>query len=146
MSEPIDVQDSSNEGAPPGPDLERELIWARLLQEVSSLPALPGVYRYFDAKGDVQALLAPRQPEFRAAEPMCEHDGCLQRIAQFAGDLGANDGVEQIIDRVDADEAGALEGGGLTLARDYLRQALKPTVALTYALLLALCIFTALYR
>lgn len=37
-------------------------------------------------------------------------------------------------------------GGGLTLARDYLRQALKPTVALTYALLLALCIFTALYR
>jgi excinuclease ABC subunit C len=55
MSEPIDVQDSSNEGAPPGPDLEREreLIWARLLQEVSSLPALPGVYRYFDAKGDV---------------------------------------------------------------------------------------------
>jgi excinuclease ABC subunit C len=55
MSEPIDVQDASNEGAPPGPDLEREreLIWARLLQEVSSLPALPGVYRYFDAKGDV---------------------------------------------------------------------------------------------
>ena len=37
-------------------------------------------------------------------------------------------------------------GGGLTLARDYLRLALKPTVALTYALLLALCIFTALYR
>src|SRR3990167_9007959 len=59
MSESIDVKDASSEGpapAPaPGPDLdrERELIWARLLQEVSSLPALPGVYRYFDAKGDV---------------------------------------------------------------------------------------------
>ena len=40
MSEPIDVQDAPNEGAPPGPDLEREreLIWARLLQEVSLLP------------------------------------------------------------------------------------------------------------
>lgn len=37
-------------------------------------------------------------------------------------------------------------GGSLTLARDYLRQALKPTVALTYILLLALCIFTAIYR
>lgn len=36
-------------------------------------------------------------------------------------------------------------GGSLTLARDYLRQALKPTVALTYMLLLALCIFTAIY-
>lgn len=53
MSEPIDVQDSSSEGAAPGADLERERIWARLLQEVSTLPALPGVYRYFDAKGDV---------------------------------------------------------------------------------------------
>ena len=49
MSEPIDVPVTANEGADP----DRERIWARLLLEVSSLPALPGVYRYFDAKGDV---------------------------------------------------------------------------------------------
>lgn len=49
MSEPTDVQDPSSES----PEQARERIWARLLQEVSTLPALPGVYRYFDAKGDV---------------------------------------------------------------------------------------------
>jgi excinuclease ABC subunit C len=30
-----------------------EATWARLLSEVAALSALPGVYRYFDAKGDV---------------------------------------------------------------------------------------------
>ncbi|GAB2918546.1 hypothetical protein [Rheinheimera gaetbuli] len=37
-------------------------------------------------------------------------------------------------------------GGSLALASDYLRQTLKPTVALTHLLLLALCFFTAIYR
>lgn len=37
-------------------------------------------------------------------------------------------------------------GSSRALASDYLRQALKPTIALTYVLLLALCCFTAIYR
>ncbi|MCH8179685.1 MAG: excinuclease ABC subunit UvrC [Proteobacteria bacterium] len=39
--------------APSASPEAREQIWQRLLAEVSRLPALPGVYRYFDAQGAV---------------------------------------------------------------------------------------------
>jgi excinuclease ABC subunit C len=35
------------------PAIQSDSTWARLLLEVAALSALPGVYRYFDAKGDV---------------------------------------------------------------------------------------------
>ncbi|HEX5371593.1 MAG TPA: excinuclease ABC subunit UvrC [Aquabacterium sp.] len=39
--------------APETPSAQSDATWARLLSEVAALPALPGVYRYFDAKGEV---------------------------------------------------------------------------------------------
>ncbi len=48
---PVDPADMPA-AVPSEPDA-REAIWERLLTEVASLPGLPGVYRYFDAQGEV---------------------------------------------------------------------------------------------